>query len=64
MSVQSESPYNRTLDVDYHPCKLLYEAAKFAGLDPGCFPCKTFTRIEANNSVSAKYQYGGQLKTL
>lgn len=50
--------YERTLDVDYHPCRLLSEAAKFAGIDSGCFPCKSHTRIDDNNKVFAKYQYG------
>jgi len=48
------------LSVDYNPCDKLYLAAKFAGIDPSCFPCKTFTRIEKDLSVTAKYQYGGQ----
>lgn len=59
MSMESGSPYDRTLDVDYHPCTALAEAARHAGIDTGCFPCKTFTRIEKNNEVTAKYQYGG-----
>ncbi len=50
--------HERTLDVYYHPCRLLSEAAKFAGIDAGCFPCKTFTRIDDNNKAIAKYQYG------
>lgn len=48
------------LGVDYHPCELLADSAEFAGLNPGCFPCKTITRIDQNNNATAKYQYGGQ----
>jgi hypothetical protein len=53
-----------TLDVDYHPCQQLYEAAQFAGIDPGCFPCKTCTIIKQDNTALAKYQYGGKFITL
>ena len=52
--------YDRTLDVDYHPCILLSEAAKFAEIDEKCFPCKTVTRIDEDNTVHAKYQYGAK----
>ena len=57
---EKENPYNLTLDVDYSPCRILGEAARFAGLNPSCLPCKTFTRIENDYSVTAKYQYGGE----
>lgn len=56
--------YHMTLDVDYHPCQLLYESAIESNLDPNCFPCKTFTRINKDFSVDAKYQYRGNLVKL
>lgn len=64
MDVQNEPRYKWTLDVDYHPCQMLSEASEYAGLDSGCFPCKTFTRIEKDHNVTAKFQYGGNLITL
>ena len=51
-------PDNLYLDVDYHPCSMLANAAHKAGIDIGCFPCKSHTRIDKNNRVFAKYQYG------
>lgn len=56
--------YRRTLDVDYNPCVELAEAAEYAGLDSGCFPCKSVTWISESNKATAKYQYGGQVVTL
>lgn len=47
------------LDVDYHPCQMLSEAAEKAGIESHCFPCKSSTRLTADNKVFAKYQYGG-----
>ncbi len=47
------------LDVDYHPCQMLAEAAEAADLESQCFPCKSSTRLDANNKVFARYQYGG-----
>lgn len=59
IETKTESPNGRiTLSVDYHPCALLHEAIKYAGIDAACFPCKTFTVIEVDNTVIAKYQYG------
>jgi len=52
------------LDVDYHPSKLLEEAANFAEIDPQCFPCKTWTQIDDDNVATAKYQYGTNPYTL
>lgn len=52
-----------TLSVDYHPCEILSEAAEFAKIDTGCFPCKTFTQLKGNSAI-AKYQYGTQPYTL
>ncbi len=49
-----------TLSVDYDPCEHLYNAVKFAGLNTSCLPIKTFTTIEKDFSVTAKYQYGGK----
>lgn len=59
MAVKDKQSYQWQLDVDYHPCQMLAESAEFAGIDTHCFPCKTFTRIEKDHSVVAKYQYGG-----
>ena len=47
------------LDVDYHPCQMLVEAAQHAQIDESCFPCKSSTTIGRDNIVTAKYQYGG-----
>lgn len=58
------SRWELTLDVDYDPNKMLYEACQEAGLDPRALPCKTFTRINEDNSVDAKYQYGGKFVKL
>ena len=54
-------PHNRFLDVDYNPCDMLRLAALHAGLDSACFPCKTHTRINTDNTVDASYQYRGEL---
>jgi hypothetical protein len=64
MDSQNDPRYEWTLDVDYDPCQMLSEAADYAGFDSGCFPCKTFTRIEKDHNVTAKYQYGGNFITL
>lgn len=64
MSIETESQWRRFLDVDYHPCEILRESATFAGIDTRCFPCKTWTRIENDNSVTAAYQYGGKPEKL
>jgi hypothetical protein len=64
LALKKENPWKWELDVDYHPCQILSECADIAGLDQGCFPCKTFTRIESDFSVKAKYQYGGKFLTL
>lgn len=50
--------HERILDVDYHPCNFLSQAAKFAQIDTSCFPCKSYTRIDKNNEVFAKHKYG------
>ena len=51
--------YGNQLDVDYHPNKILSDACKFSGIDESCLPIKTFTRIEQDNMVRGRYQYGG-----
>lgn len=56
--LMNKSGYEVILDVDYHPCELLATAATFAGIDTGCFPCKSYTTITKSNEVFAKYQYG------
>lgn len=52
------------LDVDYHPCQMLADAAEKAGIESHCFPCKTATRLTSDNKVFAKYQYGGSLNEI
>jgi hypothetical protein len=60
-----DNPRNINIGVDYHPDKELSDAAAFAGLDAGCFPCKTYTWInKQTNTATSKYQYGGQIVTL
>ena len=49
------------MDVDYHPAAILANPAAQAEIDPGCFPCKTWVRINRDNSVEASYQYGGDV---
>lgn len=51
--------WERNLNVDYHPCTLLSDAAEYAGINTSCFPCKSSTQIDDQNKVYAKYQYGG-----
>jgi hypothetical protein len=62
--LKSEPHERAWLDVDYHPCKMLSDAAQYAGLDDGCFPCKSSTHIGRDNIAQAKYQYGSQMVDL
>jgi hypothetical protein len=62
--LSKQNSYARTLHVDYHPCNELHEAAEYAGLNSGCFPCKSASWISDNNKATAKYQYGGQVVKL
>lgn len=64
MSKKDEAKFGIILSVDYDPCENLYKAFEFAGLNTRCLPCKTFTRIEKDYSVTAKFQYGGQFVKL
>jgi hypothetical protein len=64
MQLKGGNIYATTLDVDYHPNEMLYNACIASGVDPGCLPCKTFTRIDKDNKAVAKYQYGGALVEL
>ncbi|RPI84576.1 MAG: hypothetical protein EHM34_03355 [Nitrosopumilales archaeon] len=57
--MKASCKWERDLDVDYHPCSTLVEAAIFAGIDCSCFPCKSWTQIREDNRVFAKYKYGG-----
>jgi hypothetical protein len=61
---EMDKEYRRELDVDYSPCKRLSDAARYAGIREQCFPCKTWSRIEADNTAKASYQYRGELKEL
>jgi len=60
MNMKEKASYHKSLDVDYHPCIQLCEAADFAGITTMCFPCKTRSYIDEKNKVFAAYQYGGK----
>ena len=62
--LSEKNNYNRSLSVDYTPCENLFVAAKFAGINPSCFPCKSSTNINSSNKAFAKYQYGGEHKEI
>lgn len=57
----NEEGYKRrfTLDVDYHPCFILCEAAERSGVPLLNFPWKTTMWIEPN-SISVSYGYRGK----
>lgn len=55
---------NMALHVDYHPDRMLLEAAEHAGIDSKCFPCKTSTWITDDYTAKASYQYRGELQIL
>lgn len=50
--------WEKSLSVDYSPCKKLFEAAEFAGIKPYCFPCKSSTRIDDDNNAYGYLGYG------
>ena len=56
--------YKIHLSCDYDPSPLLAEAAEKAGIDPRCFPCKSWSNIEPDNSVRVSYGYRGEVITL
>jgi hypothetical protein len=58
---EEKGRYEKELDVDYNPNRILSEACKFAGINSICLPCKTFTFINNENEVEGRYQYGGEL---
>lgn len=49
----------RTLEVDYHPNKILNDACVFTKINSYCLPIKTFTYIDEDNLICGRYQYGG-----
>lgn len=51
--------WDRELDVDYHPNEILADAAKESGINTSCFPIKTWIRINRDNQIVGRYQYGG-----
>ena len=51
--------WDRELNVDYHPNEILDRAAEASGIDPSCFPIKTFVYINSANEIDGRYQYGG-----
>lgn len=55
--------YTVNLDVDYHPCRILSEVGKSAGISDMNFPWKTYMLI-SSNSVSVAYGYQAPLEVL
>lgn len=64
MAIESKSNWEKALDVDYHPNRLLAESATEAGIDLGVFPCKTYTCIQEGNKVIGAMGYHGERKEL
>lgn len=60
LACKDKGRYDKTLNVDYHPNRMLSESCSFAGIDPSCLPIKTVTCIDENNFVIGRYQYGGE----
>lgn len=54
----------RELSVDYHPCSRLEAACSFAGINDRCLPVKSFTIINADNSIRSRFTYDGQIETI
>lgn len=50
--------HEQDLDVDYHPNQILAECANVAGISSSVFPCKTWSRIGAQNEVNVSLGYG------
>lgn len=61
LSIDTENAghYATMLEVDYRPNEMLSVACKYAGVSEHCLPIKTFTRINKENKVEGRYQYGG-----
>jgi len=57
---ENEGRWKRECDVDYHPNDILSEACEYSNISSSCLPIKTFTTIEKDNSVTGRYQYGGE----
>lgn len=60
MNIKDAGFYAKTLDVDYHPNKMLADSAKKAEISDSVFPCKTWTRINNENQVEVSMGYGTQ----
>lgn len=56
---EGKGEWANELDVDYHPNENLSKACEMSGVDSRCLPIKTFTRIDKDNIVRGRYQYGG-----
>jgi 2-methylcitrate dehydratase PrpD len=41
------------LNVDYHPCEILAQAAAEAGIDASAFPCKSSTQVIDGKALAA-----------
>jgi hypothetical protein len=52
---------DKFIEVDYHPDKILVKAAEFAKLDIGCFPCKSYSKIDNENKVFVRFGYGKKI---
>ena len=51
--------FNSWLDVDYHPCETLRNAAKEAGIPESLFSCKSTVDIR-HNCVTESFGYGAE----
>lgn len=60
LEAEGKGKFHNELSVDYHPNQALAEACEYAGVNPMCLPCKTFTYIDKDNVVNGRYQYGGE----
>lgn len=59
LAKEGANHFHNQLDVDYHPNGILRLACEYADVNPMLLPIKTFTRINDENYVEGRYQYGG-----
>lgn len=52
------------IGVDYHPYPILADAATKAQIDTGCFPWKSCTWINKDNTVDSRFGYEGDIVRL
>ena len=55
---KEENRWGTLLDVDYAPNEMLANAATAAGIDLMVFPCKSWSRINQDNTAVAAMGYG------